>query len=186
MIDQVLHYLSGGDAEPKVRLVIPKHLISRVIQQYHDHNGHMGIHKTYATISQKYYWPNSYRDMVTYINGCIPCQQRSLQAKQVPMQEISLAPYPFAKVSIDISGPYPKSISGNKYIIGFIDHYSGWPEAFASPDKTPESVLTFLLNDVIPAHGCPLQIVTDNGGEFVDKKFRDTLQEMNIHPNFSS
>ena len=181
LIDQVLHYLSGGDAEPKVRLVIPKHLISRVIQQYHDHNGHMGIHKTYATISQKYYWPNSYRDMVTYINGCIPCQQRNLQAKQVPMQEMTLAPYPFAKVSIDISGPYPKSISGNKYIIGFIDHYSGWPEAFASPDKTPESVLTFLLNDVIPAHGCPLQIVTDNGGEFVNKKFRDTLQELNIH-----
>ena len=27
LIDQVLHYLSGGDAEPKVRLVIPKHLI---------------------------------------------------------------------------------------------------------------------------------------------------------------
>ena len=40
-------------------------------------------------------------------------------------------PYSFTKLRPDISGPYPKTLLGNKYIIGFVDWYSGWPEAFA-------------------------------------------------------
>ena len=31
-------------------------------------------------------------------------------------------------------------MSGNTYIIAFVDWYSGWPEAFAVPDKTGETV----------------------------------------------
>ena len=74
-------------------------------------------------------------------------------------------PYPFAKVSVDLSGPYPKSLSGNKYIVAFVDHYSGWPEAFAVPDKSADTIAQLLIEEVIPRHSCPLQIVSDNGTE---------------------
>ena len=73
-----------------------------------------------------------------------------------------------AKISLDLSGPYPTSMSGNKYIIAFVDWFSGWPEAFAVPDKTADTVAHLLLENIFPRFGCPLQIVTDNGSENVN------------------
>jgi hypothetical protein len=52
------------------------------------------------------------------------------------LQETDIPPYPFAKIGLDLSGPYPTSLSGNKYIESFIYLHSGWPEAFAVPDKS--------------------------------------------------
>jgi hypothetical protein len=32
-----------------------------------------------------------------------------------PLQETDIPPYLFAKIGLDLSGPYPTSLSGNKY-----------------------------------------------------------------------
>ncbi|KAK7505910.1 hypothetical protein BaRGS_00002632 [Batillaria attramentaria] len=93
---------------------------------------------------------------------------------------MDVPPYPFAKVSLDLSGPYPKSLSGNKYIVAFVDHYSGWPEAFAVPDKSAETVAHLLTEKIIPRHSCPLQLVTDNGTENENRIMRETLKELRI------
>ena len=60
----------------------------------------------------------------------------------------------------------------NKYIIGFIDWYSGSLEAFAVPDKTSETVAHLILEEIIPKYSTPLQIFTENvnGNEIHWKK----------------
>lgn len=55
VIDHVLYYITDPDNEPVLRLYIPEHLRERVVKQYHDDNGHMGIDKTFDSIRQKYY-----------------------------------------------------------------------------------------------------------------------------------
>ena len=87
---------------------------------------------------------------------------------------------PFAKLGLDVSGPYPTTLSGNKYIISLVDWYSGWPEAFAVPDKSAETVVHLVLYEIIPRHSTPLQIVTDNGTENISKVMKYTLEQMNI------
>ena len=94
---------------------------------------------------------------------------KKAKPNETPVQEMDVPSFPFAKVSIDLSGPYPKSLSGNKYIVAFVDHYSGWPEAFAVPDKSADTIVQLLIEEVIPRHSCPLQIVSDNGTENVNK-----------------
>ena len=71
-------------------------------------------------------------------------------------------------------------LSGNKYIIGLVDLYSGWPEAFTVPDKTAETVVHLLFEEIIPRYSAPLQIVIDNGSENINRVMKHTLQEMNI------
>lgn len=85
-----------------------------------------------------------------------------------------------AKISLDLSGPYPASMSGNKYIIACVDWFSGWPEAFAVPDKTADTVVHLLLEYIFPCYGCPLLIVSDNGTENVNKTVKETLESLNI------
>ena len=181
VVDDVLYYLTDPDNEPILRLYVPQHLRALVVKQYHDDNGHMGVQKTFDSIRQKYFWPNLFKELHQYVAVCTTCQTRSLQKIRQPLQETDIPPYRMAKLSLDLSGPYPKSMSGNKYIIAFVDWFSGWPEAFAVPDKTADTVAHLLIEEIFPRFGCPLQIVTDNGTENVNKVVKDTMQSLNIH-----
>ncbi|MCG8033371.1 MAG: DDE-type integrase/transposase/recombinase [Candidatus Thiodiazotropha taylori] len=181
VMDNVLYYISNADSDPVLRLYIPEHLQDSVIKQYHDWNGHMGLDKTYDTMKQKYYWPNMYKDIYTYVGRCVTCQARSLQKVKAPLQETDIPPYAFAKIGLDVSGPYPTSLSGNKYIVGFVDWYSGYPEAFAVPDKSADTIAHLIIEEIFPRYGAPLEIVSDNGSENVNKKVKETLEALNIH-----
>ena len=97
------------------------------------------------------------------------------------LQNADIPPYPMAKLSMDLSGPYNKTLSGNKYIIAFVDWYSGWPEAFAVPDKTAETVAHLIIEEIYPRFGCCLELVTDNGSDNVNRVVKETLQTLNIH-----
>ena len=180
LVDSLVYYLSNVDDDPCIRLFIPKHLRSFVLKQYHDENGHMGIQKTFDSIRQKYYWPNLFKKINKYVDDCITFKTRSMQKNNHPLQETDIPPYPKAKLSLDLSGPYPTTLSGNKYIIAFVDWYSGWPEAFPVADKTAETVTDLILQQIFPRFGCPLQIVSDNGSENVNKMVRETLEKLKI------
>ena len=95
-----------------------------------------------------------------------------------PLQETDIPPYPFAKVRLDLSGPYPTTLSRNKYIIGFIDLYNGWPEAFAVPDKSADNIAHLLIDEI--CFGAPLQIISDNGTENVNSTMKETMEALNI------
>ena len=98
-----------------------------------------------------------------------------------PVQLTDIQPYAFAKIGLDLSGPYPTSLSGNKYTVGFIDWYSGWAEAFAVPDKSANTIAHLIMEEIYPRFGSPLEIVSDNGREVINRVVKETLQYLNIH-----
>jgi transposase InsO family protein len=178
--DNILYFISNVDSEPILRLCIPSHLKMHVIQQYHDLNGHVGTDLTYNTIKQKYYWPNMYKELLNYVSSCITCQTRNLTKIKAPLQETDIPPYAFAKIALDVSGPYPTSLSGNKYIVSFIDLYSGYPEAFAVPDKSADTIVHLLIDEIFPRYGTVLELLMDNGTENVNRKMKETLNYLRI------
>ena len=91
-----------------------------------------------------------------------------------------IPPYAFAKIGLDVSGPYPTSFSGNKYIVGLIDLYIGYPEAFAVPDKSAASIVHLIIDEIFPRYGSPLEIITDNGSN-INRVVRETLEALNIY-----
>ncbi|CAG2210599.1 Transposon Ty3-G Gag-Pol polyprotein,Transposon Ty3-I Gag-Pol polyprotein [Mytilus edulis] len=164
----------------KLRLYVPLQLRNEVIKSYHDNLSHLGIDKCHDSIRQKYFWPKLYKELNSYINSCVICQSQSA-GKTKPLLQISdIPPFPFATIGVDLSGPYPTSLSGNKYIVSFVCHYSGWPLAFPVPNKTSENVVHLLIEEIVPNFSVPLVIVSDNGGEFTSKIFEETLKELNI------
>ena len=180
MIDGLVYYTSNVNDDPCLRFLIPNHLRNFVVQQYHDQNGHMGVQKTFDSISQKYYWPNLFKEINKYVNECTICQTRSLQKIRQPIQETDIPPYSMAKLGLDLSGPYPTTMSGNKYIKAFVDWYSGWPEAFAVPDKNGETVADLIIEQIFPRFGSCLQLVSDNGTENVNRVVRKTSERLKI------
>jgi len=71
---------------------------------------------------------------------------------------------PFERISVDITGPFPKSAKGNIYMVTVMDHFTKWAEAIPLRNHTAPTVARALLVHV----GFPLQLLTDRGPEFED------------------
>ena len=88
---------------------------------------------------------------------------------RVPMQDMPIPEHQFQMVGIDTCGPFPESDKGNKYAVTIIDHFSGWPEVYATKDKSAVTIASLLLDHFIPTHSCPRTILSDNGTEFCNE-----------------
>ena len=181
VLDNILYYISKTDTDPILRLYIPEHLKDKIMVEYHSTLGHLGMDKTHDAIHSKYYWPNLFKDASSVVNKCITCQLRSSQKTKPPVQEMDIPPFAWAKCAIDTSGPYPTSLSGNKYIVSFIDLFSGYPEALACPDKSAQTIANLIIDDIFQRYFCPLEILSDNGSENVNSVAKEILAFRNIH-----
>ena len=179
--DGVLYYLSNIHEDPAMRLLVPLQFRHHLIVAYHDENGHFGVDKCYHTLARSYYWPKMFQDLWEHINKCTQCSQRNLRKVRPPLRETDIPPYAGAKFSLDLAGPFPVTLSGNRYVVSFVDWLSGWIEAFPVPDKTADNVIFLLQTEIIPRFSCPLVLVTDNGGENVNKAMKETLEKLRIH-----
>ena len=60
----------------------------------------------------------------------------------------------------------PMSMDGNQYAVVFMDYFTKWPEVFAVPDHTAETIAHLLVEQVISRHGVPEQFLSDRGKNF--------------------
>ena len=91
----------------------------------------------------------------------------------------SLHPIPVSdtwnKVGIDLI-ELPVSKNGNRYCITLTDYFSKWSEAAAIPTKEAVHVASFLYKMIL-RHGCPQEIISDQGREFCNH-IVDSLEEL--------
>ena len=70
---------------------------------------------------------------------------------------------------MDLTGPFPKSKNGNKYILVLKCALTKWVEIFALIDKTAESVAECIVEEVICRYGIINVLISDKGGEFCNE-----------------
>jgi transposase InsO family protein len=56
---------------------------------------------------------------------------------------------------------------GNKYLLVFIDTFSGWVEAYPTKKETANVVVKKILEEIFSRFGIPKVIGSDNGPTFV-------------------
>jgi len=87
--------------------------------------GHLGYRKTAAAIQARAYWPAWSTDLSIFLKSCEPCAQyhRGTIRHQAMMQT-PLIGDPWQRVSVDITGPHPRSSRGYQYILTIVDHFT--------------------------------------------------------------
>lgn len=177
-------------AYDKLCLVIPSHLQDSVLKECHDNpiSGHLGITKTYDRIRMRYWFPHMRKIIVKYVKSCQKCQSRkSPKAKPYGlMQCIKIPKHVFQHVQIDISGPYPVSSRRNRYIISACCYLTKWLETRAIKEANTESVIKFLIEQIICRHGMPNIIQSDQGSVFTAELFRQLCMKIGIKQNLST
>jgi len=84
-----------------------------------------------------------------------------------------LAGEPWERVSIDITGPFPRSSKMNVYALTLIDHFTKYGMAFPIRDHKAPTVVRILISKVFTHFGFPNQLQADNGPEFNSLLFEE-------------
>ena len=162
LIDHVLHYISK---QGKPRIYVPTQLRQTYLEFYHDYplSGHLGFHKVLEKIRLHYYWPQMRKSVTQHLLNCTTCQQTKTPSRKVGHLQPITVNSPFELVGWDLMGPFPETPTGNRYILVITEYLTRWCEATTVLDTSADTIAHALLHKLILYHGCPTQLLSDQG-----------------------
>ncbi|XP_057746519.1 uncharacterized protein LOC130965775 [Arachis stenosperma] len=178
-----------GFSQPLLKCVEPGNT-EYILREIHE--GCCGHHIGGKTLAQKiiragYFWPTIIRDSIQLTKSCDKCQRHANMHQAAPHQlSIISAEQPFGSWGIDLVGPFPTAPGQLRYLIVAIDYYTKWIEAEPLASITATQCRKFVWRQIITRFGIPEVIISDNGTQFTDKKFRELLEGLHISHRFSS
>ena len=148
-------------------LVLPKSFRTKVMKLAHDNLGHMGARRVKSILKARFVWPGMGQDVVNYCRSCPSCQTCAKNpARKVPRMERTVMTEPFEVMGFDIVGPMPKGRGGCRFLLTAICMATRWPEAIPLRGISAKSVAVRMM-DIFSRTGIPLQLLTDQGAQFV-------------------
>ena len=188
LVDGVLYYYchprGGKEARQWRKLIcVPQSMRADFLTQYHDAMGHLGIRKTFDRMAQRLWWRTMHGDVEKWIKSCLKCNGKKdpKTGQQFPVGTIVPVGEACSEWVVDVLGPLkPTTVSGNKYVVIFIDRLTKWPEAFAVPNQDSETIARLLVQEIIPRHGCPRSLLSDRGSPFLSKLSKAVYELLGI------
>ena len=169
-------------------IVLPQKFRTEIMMEYHDGalGGHLSRKKTLGRIKKRYFWPTIYADVKQWCLDCQICATRRDTGKRtkVPLKPIPPPTSPMEVTAMDIVGPLPETISGNKYIIVFCDYLTKWVEAYPMPNQKAETIAQIFVEKIVFRYGVPQKLITDQGTNFLGdlmNSISKIFQIMRIH-----
>ena len=161
-------------------MVLPRKFRGRVMNLAHERSGHLGARKVKALVKQRFVWPEMAKDIVGHCQSCEICQTcKKSKARRVPLMEREVLSEPFEVLAMDLVGPFPKVKGGYTYLLTTICMSSRWPEAIPLKSITARAVAEGMMQ-VFARTGIPLQLLTDQGSQFVGSLVAHMCKDLQI------
>nr|XP_041632289.1 uncharacterized protein LOC121502652 [Drosophila kikkawai] len=182
VVDGFVFKRTMSNSEPELeenrwKLWIPASLTSTLIEQAHAPltKAHGGMAKTLHRLRQWFHWPGMVSQVRGFVRDCQVCKEsKPLYGGPKPGLGTETVTYrPFQKIYIDFLGKYPRSRKGHAYIFIVVDHFSKFVFLKAMKEATTVEVVKFLTKTIFHTFGVPEIIHSDNGKQFVAKRFRE-------------
>lgn len=156
------------------------------------HEGICGNHYGAQSLAQKalrqgYYWPTMWGDAKKMVRMCDKCQ-RFARVPHLPLEKLTVisSPWPFAIWGVDFIGPLPIGKEQAKHAIVAVDYFTKWAEAEPLTNITERKTTELIWKNLICRYGIPNAIVSDNGKQFDNEKFRSFCSELGIANRFAT
>ncbi|KAF4681189.1 hypothetical protein FOZ60_012470 [Perkinsus olseni] len=165
-----------------LQMVIPESdsLVVALIRRYHVQRAHNGVGDTLQSLLQEVWWKGIKRHVQQYVRGCYICQLVRGQTHTSEPGTMYATPEPWYLVGVDLTGPYTESSDGYRYLLTCTCLYTRYMVVQPIKNMTVDSVLV-ALKKVCSIYGNPHMMVSDNGVQFISKKFQSYCNENNIH-----
>ncbi|RCN39532.1 integrase core domain protein [Ancylostoma caninum] len=172
--------------DPQIVLPENSKIKHELIKQVHESNfgtAHLGIQKTRADIAKLAIWNKMSTDIAEFVRSCPLCQLRknpSVYRTSEPLDRFEIPKRPWQRLHSDVVGPLPQTLTGNRFIIVFVDAFSKFIIAEPIPDQKATTTEDIFGNRIVSRFGPPETLVTDQGTNYMSDIFRNTLKTLNV------
>jgi transposase InsO family protein len=135
---------------------------------------------------QDFYWLTALRNAEELVRTCKGCQFYAWQTHLLA-QALWTIPltWPFAVWGLDMVGPRKKAPGDFTRLLIAVDKFTKWIEAKLIIKPSSQEAVKFFL-DIIYRFGVPNTIITDNGTNFMGKKFLDFADRYGMKIDWAS
>ena len=158
-----------------------------LLMECHDsvYMGHRGVNKTYAQVSQIFYWQRLRKDVAKFVTSCKTCMKAKassrgemgvLKAKECPKG-------PMNSVTIDFITGMPETTSlaypGRKITQAavLVDRFTKKCFMIPLPDTaTAQEIAKAVYDSVFIEHGWPLELISDRDAKFTSKFWQELFR----------
>ena len=177
----IIRTITDPTGDPLTKLCVPLKLQTQIVKEAHEQGGHMGINVTEERVKNNFHFPRI-RDVITEtIQCCGPCQEKKMSQKAQRHTLISQqAGYPFQRISIDLVGPFQRSLRGNTHLLTVRDCFTRWIEAFPMRDTKAKALANVLSKQIFSRYGIPERVHSDQGANFTSDLLKAVYQSFGI------
>ena len=175
------------------KVVVPNHRAARLnlLYEYHDHPtaGHIGFNKTYAQLSQVFYWEGLKQFVQSYVATCFKCQtSKALTMKPAGLlQSLAIPTRRWEHLSCDFITNLPPSPEGHNAIFVVVDRLTKMAHFIPVHDSiTADDLGPLFIREVVRLHGVPKSMVSDRDSKFVSHFWERFTKEHDIKRCLSS
>ncbi|KAF7695844.1 hypothetical protein HF521_005938, partial [Silurus meridionalis] len=156
-----------------------------VLKSLHDSNGHLGFEKTYALVTDRFFWPKMKSEVETYCKSCDRCiMRKTLPQKRAPMSHMSSAG-PLDLVCIDFLTIEPDTRNVSNVLV-ITDHFTRYAQAFPCKDQKALTVARTLWEKYFVHYGLPNRIHSDQGPDFESRLIKEMLTMLGVKKSRTS
>ena len=167
-----------GFQEKPLRIVIPKALQCKIIENLHSAN--QGTTSMLARARQCVYWPGIDDDINKHVLSCDLCRKISPSQQKEQLIMTSPPDYPFQKVVADIFEE-----SGYKYL-AYADKLTGFVELAYFPTNTSSNAIIKTIREFFQRWGIAEEISPDGGPNLSSREIKEWLESCGVKLRLSS
>ena len=147
----------------------------------------MGIDKTIARVSERYWWPKFRKSVRKFVLSCNYCQFHKC-IPGFPSGQLQPIPPPDRQFHtvMDHLGPFKTTCGGKKHILMCIDYLTKYVEAASVADNTTALVIEFIRENLNFRHGVVTRIISDQCTAFSSHLMEDNVKEWGTHHVFAT
>ena len=155
------------------QLCIPKTFRHTLLTQFHDILGHFSYQRRMPTISARYYWKNLPNDIKEFVRTCVTCQFSKVPTNKPtsPLYPLQVPVRPFQMWAMDYRSLVRQTNEGNKHILVFVCHFSGYVVLIPTPDETALTTAKAFFREIVARFSLPEVLFSDRGANFMSRLF---------------
>ena len=170
---------TAGVVKKAERIVLPKSLKNRVIQEYHGQH-HPGAENTIQLISQRFFWKGMRKDIETFVENCRTCSKcKNRPLPKAEMQIDNAVPAPRARLSMDVAS-MPMSPRGLNCFLVMVDANTKMHAVCCCVDQKAPTLERGLWANWFQYFGIPSELISDQGSNVDGTAIRELCKKLGI------